>query len=87
MSPHERKGTGTRHTDKSISGEKNPTDLGEGQERKKMADRTQHEGKPERAKESRDRCGQPPSMHVLKTADLGTQVLLVVNSFKLHLTA
>ena len=31
-------------------------------------------------------CGQPPSMRVLKTADLGTQVLLVVNSFKLHLT-
>ena len=25
-------------------------------------------------------------MHVLKTADLGTQALLVLNSFKLHLT-
>ena len=42
--PHQRKGTGTRHTDKSISGE-NPTGLGEGQEGKKMADKTQHEGK------------------------------------------
>ena len=30
---------------------------------------------------------EPPSMRVLKTADLGTQALLVVNSFKLHLTA
>ena len=51
-----------------------------------MADRTQHEGKTERAKESHDRCGQPLSMRVLKIADLGTQALLVVNSFKLHLT-
>ena len=85
--PHQRKGTGTRHTDKSISGEKKPTGLGEGREGKKMASRTQHEGKTERAKESHGRCGQPPSMCVLKTADLGTQALLVVNSFKLHLTA
>ena len=52
-----------------------------------MAGRTQHEGKTERAKESHGRCSQPPSMRVLKTADLGTQALLVVNSFKLHLTA
>ena len=52
-----------------------------------MADRTQHEGKTERAKESHDRCSQPPGMHVLKTTDLGTQALLVVNSFKLQLTA
>ena len=43
-----------------------------------MADRTQHEGKTERAKQSHDRCGQPPGMRVLKTADLGTQALLVV---------
>ena len=54
---------------------------------KKMADRTQHEGKTERAKESHDRCTQPPGMHMPKTVDLGTQVLLVVNSFKLHLNA
>ena len=52
-----------------------------------MADRTQHEGKTERVKESHDRCSQPPSMRVLKTTDLGAQALLVVNSFKLHLTA
>ena len=52
-----------------------------------MTDKTHNEGKTERAKESHDRCGQPSSMHVLKTADLGTQALLVVNSFKLHLTA
>ena len=52
-----------------------------------MADRTQHEGKTEHAKESHDRCSQPPGMGVLKTTDLGTQALLVVNSFKLHLTA
>ena len=51
-----------------------------------MAGRTQQEGKTERAKESHDRCSQPPSMRVLKTADLGTQALLVVNSFILHLT-
>ena len=52
-----------------------------------MASGTQHEGKTEHAKESRGRCSQPPSMRVLKTADLDTQALLVVNSFKLHLTA
>ena len=54
---------------------------------KKMADRTQHEGKTECAKESHDWCSQPLTMHMLQTADLGTQALLVVNSFKLHLTA
>ena len=52
-----------------------------------MAGRTQHERKTERAKKSHGRCSQPPSMRVLKTADLGTQALLVVNSFKLHLIA
>ena len=52
-----------------------------------MAGRTQQEGKTERAKESHDQCSQPPSMRLLKTADLGTQALLVINSFKLHLTA
>ena len=52
-----------------------------------MAARTQHEGKTERAKESHDRCSQPPGMRMPKTADLGTQALLVVNSFKLHLNA
>ena len=49
-----------------------------------MGDRTQHEGKTERAKESHDRCSQPPGMRMPKTADLGTQALLVVNSFKLQ---
>ena len=52
-----------------------------------MANRTQHEGKTERGKESHDRCSQPPGMRMPKTADLGTQALLVVNSFKLHLNA
>ena len=52
-----------------------------------MADRTQHEGKTECAKESHDRCSQPPTMCMPKTTDLGTQALLVVNSFKLHLNA
>ena len=85
--PHQRKGKGTRHTDESISGEKNPTGLGEGREGKKMAGRTQHKEKTERAKDSHGRCSQPPSMRVPKTADPGTQALLVVNSFKLHLTA
>ena len=46
-----------------------------------MAARTQHEGKTERAKESHDRCSQPPGMRMPKTTDLGTQALLVVNSF------
>ena len=64
--PHQRKGTGTRHTDESISGEKNPTGLEEGREGKKMAGRAQHEGKTERAKEShehvraKDRCPRHP---------------------------
>ena len=53
---------------------------------KKMANRTQHEGKTECAKESHDRCSQPPGMSVLKTTDLGTQALLVVNSFKVPIT-
>ena len=52
-----------------------------------MGDRTQHEGKTECAKESHDRCSQPPGMRMPKTADLGTQALLVVNSFKLHLNS
>ena len=47
----------------------------------------QHEGKNERAKESHDRCSQPPGMRTPKTADLGSQALSVVNSFKLHLNA
>ena len=84
--PHQRKGTGTRHTEKDINGE-NPTSLGGGWEGKKMANRTLHEGKTERAKESHDQCSQPPGMRMLKTAVLGTQALLVVNSFKLHLNA
>ena len=84
--PTPRKGTGTRHTEKT-SVEKNPTSLGGGREGKKMADRTQHEGKTERAKESHDRCSQTSGMRMPKTADLGTQALLVVNSFKLHLNA
>ena len=52
-----------------------------------MADRTQQEGKTERAKESHHRCSQPPGIRMPKTADLGTQALLVVNSFKLHLNS
>ena len=52
---------------------------------KKKASRTPHEGKTEWTKESHDRCSQPPGMRMPKTADLGTQALLVVNSFKLHL--
>ena len=84
--PTPRKGTGTRHTEKTSVG-KNPTSLGGGREEKKMADRTQHEGKTERAKESHDRCSQTSGMRMPKTADLGTQALLVVNSFKLHLNA
>ena len=43
--------------------------------------------KTKHAKESHDRYSQPLGMRVLKTADLGTLALLVVNSFKLHLTA
>ena len=42
--PHERKGTGTRHTEKTPV-EKNQQSLGGEREGKKMADRTQHEGK------------------------------------------
>ena len=67
--------------------EENPTSLVGGREGKKMGDRTQHEGKTERAKESHDRCSQPPGMRMPKTADLSTQALLVVKSFKLHLNA
>ena len=87
MSPHTKGKEQAPVTLTKVSVEKNPTDLGEGREGKKMADRIQHEGKTERAKESHDRCGQPPSICVLQTADLDTQALLVVNSFKLHLTA
>ena len=85
---HQRKGTGTRHTEKNTSGEKPNKPRGRaGGGGEKMADRTQHEGKTERAKESHDRCSQPPGIRMPKTADLGTQALLVVNSFKLHLNA
>ena len=51
--PQQRKGTGTCHTDEH-QWRKNPTGLGEGREGKKMAGRTQHEGKTTRAKESHD---------------------------------
>ena len=47
--PHERKGTGTRHTEKtSVEREKTTKPRGEGDAgggREKMARRTQHEGK------------------------------------------
>ena len=52
-----------------------------------MADRTQHEGKTECAKESHDRCSQLLGMCMPKATDLGTQALLVVDSFKLHSNA
>ena len=84
--PHQRKGIGTRHTEKT-SVEKNLTSPEGGREGKKIADRIQHEGKTECAKESYDRCSQPPGMRMPKTADLSTQALLVVYSFKLHLNA
>ena len=87
MSPHTKGKEQAPVTLKKTSVEKNPTSLGGGREGKKMADRTQHEGKTERAKESHDRCSQPPGMRLPKTADLGTQALLVVNSFKLHFNA
>ena len=87
MSPHTKGKEQAPVALTKASVEKNPTDLGEGREGKKMAGRTQCEGKTEHAKESHGRCSQPPSMRVLKTADLDTQVLLVVNFFKLHLTA
>ena len=87
MSPHTKGKEQAPVTLTKASVEKNPTGLGEGREGKKMAHRTQHKGKTERVKESHDRCSQPLGMRVLKTADLGTQALLVVNSFKLHLTA
>ena len=78
MSPHTKgKEQAPVTLKKDISGE-NPTSLGGGREGKKMAARTQHEGKTERAKESHDRCSQPPGMGMPKTADLGTQALLVV---------
>ena len=89
MSPHTKGKEQAPVTLTKASVEKNPTGLGEGREGKKMAGRTQQEGKTERAnqaKESHDRCSQPPSMRLLKTADLGTEALLVVYSFKLHLT-
>ena len=87
MNPHTEGKEQAPVTQKKTSVKKNPTSLGGGREGKKMADRTQHEGKTERAKESHDRCSQPPGMRMPKTADLGTQALLVVNSFKLHLNA
>ena len=85
--PHQRKGTGTRHTDKSNSGEKPNRPRGRAGGEENGRQKPSMKGKTERAKESHDRCSQPPGMRVRKTADLGTQVLLVVNSFKLHLTA
>ena len=84
MSPHTNGKEQAPVTLTNISGEK-PREGG--REGKKMGDRTQHEGKTERAKESHDRCSQPPGMRMPKTADLGTQALLVVNSFKLHLNS
>ena len=88
MSPYTKGKEQAPVTLKKTPVEKNPTSLGGGQGGgEKMADRTQHEGKTERAKESHDRCSQPPGIRMPKTADLGTQALLVVNSFKLHLNA
>ena len=87
MSPHTKGKEQAPITLKKTSVEKNPTSLGGGWEGKKMANGTQHEGKNERTKESHDRCRQPLGMRMPKTADLGTQALLVVNSFKLHLNA
>ena len=78
-----------RHVDPTFeeTDGKNKEKVREIRKTKKMSDRTQHEGKTERAKESHDRCSQPPGMRMPKTADLGTQALLVVNSFKLHLNS
>ena len=87
MSPHTKRKEQAPVTLKKHQWRKNPTSLGGGREGTKMTDRTQHEVKTERAKESHDRCSQPPGMRMPKTADLGTQALLVVNSFKLHLNA
>ena len=86
--PHKRKGTGTRHTDKSISAEKpdRPRGRAGGEENGR-----QNPVRREKLNAPKNHmigvATEPPSMRVLKTADLGTQALLVVNSFKLHLTA
>ena len=65
--PHERKGTGTLHTE-NISGEKNQQSLRRGGG-EKMADRTWHK-KTEHANESHDQCSQLLGMRMPKTADL-----------------
>ena len=67
--PHERKGTGTRHTEKH-QGEKKPTKpKGEGEgEENGWQNLTRR--KTERANESYDRCSQLLGMRVPKTADL-----------------
>ena len=87
MSPHTKGKEQAPVTLKKHQWRKNPTSLGGGREGMKMANRTQHEVKTERAKESHDQCSQPPGMWMPKTADLGTQSILVVNSFKLYLNA
>ena len=76
--------TGTCHTE-NIGGENQQSLGGGGGEENGWQNLARR--KTERAKESHDRCSQPPGMRMPKTADLGTQALLVVNSFKLHLNA
>ena len=86
--PRQRKGTGTRQTDKA-SVEKKKINRPRGRVGREENGRQNpaRRKNTKRAKESHDQSSQPPGMRVLKTADLCTLALLVVNSFKLHLTA
>ena len=63
MGPHTKEKEQAPVTLTKASVEKNLTGLGEGREGKKMADRTQHEGKTERTKESHDRSGHRATEH------------------------
>ena len=65
--PHQRKGTGTRHNEKT-SVEKNQQSLEGGREGKKMADLARR--KIECAKESHDRYSQLLGMRMPTTVDL-----------------
>ena len=64
--PHERKGTGTRHTE-NISGEKN--NKAKGEERGEYGWQNPERRKTERANESHDRCNQLLGTRMPKTAD------------------
>ena len=84
--PHQRKGTGTRDTEKTSVEEKpnKPRGRAGGEENGQQ----NPAGRENWTRQGITWSMYPATGHAMpKTADLGTQELLVVNSFKLHLNA